>query len=77
MRALSILRRGHDIRTPHSRQKNRQLSVDYEDFGVVARDGIDTPTVVDSTQLTVSSSHQTCQNVQISNSLAQIWHKFA
>jgi hypothetical protein len=42
---------------------------------VVARDGIDTPTVIDSTQLIVLSSHQTCQNVQISNLLAQIWHK--
>jgi hypothetical protein len=44
---------------------------------VVARDGIDTPTVIDSTQLIVLSSYQICQNVQISNGLAQIWHKFA
>jgi hypothetical protein len=44
---------------------------------MVARDGIDTPTVIDSTQLIVLSSPQTCQNVQISNALAQIWHKFA
>jgi len=42
----------------------------------VARDGIDTPTVADSTQLIVLSSPQIYQNIQISNSLAQFWHKF-
>ena len=42
---------------------------------VVARDGIGPPTVVDSTQVTVLSSPQMCQTAQISNSLAQIWHK--